>query len=122
MSTTSEEFLDNLRIKLAGLTLRQIAHTIQRLYEKLRLIHNAVGDVYMHRKTINEFKTAYPNVFNKLKAKMAPYMDGDYITEEGWNFFLDNMFDPRHDVITTVLLEIRKRLRTETAENEVDAF
>jgi len=122
MSINYEDFLAWLKSQLAELSLVQKAHTIQRVYEKIRLVHNAVGDVYKHRQTIVEFKLAYPVVYEKLKVEIAPFVDGDYITEDGWKYFLQNMFDPRHNAIMNVLLEIRKTLRNTLASTEVEGF
>ena len=122
MSITQEKFKANLQLRLEGLVLLQKAHTVQRLYEKIRLIHNAVGDIYMRRKTISEFQAEHPAVYDKIKAELAPFVVDGYLTENGWRLFEEFMFDPRHDVIIGFILEARRRMRTETAETEVDAF
>lgn len=122
MSISPLEFRSWLDSQLAGLSLPEKMHVIQRIYEKLRLIHNAVGAVYRQEKTINEFKTEYPEVFDKIKVELQQYIVDGYLNQEGWNYFCDNMFNPRHDSITQVMCEIRYALRATPSIKELEAF
>lgn len=120
MSTSADEFKASLEAKFSGLTIFQKFHSLHRLFEKLRLIHNAIGDVYMHRKTITQFQANYPQVYDVVKTELAPYVEGDYLNKDGWLFFEENMFNPRHDVIVSFILNVRSQLRTQVAEHDFE--
>lgn len=122
MSVTQDDFLSWLRNQITSLPLPEKDHTIQRIYEKLRLIHNAVGAVHRQEKTILQFKAEYPNVYEKIKTELQPFIQGSYLTIEGWRYFEKNMFDPRHDAIVSVMVEIRGILRGSQATTELEAF
>lgn len=113
-----DEFIFNLTLKLEDLTWKQKIHTINRLYEKLRQIHNAVGDVYAKRKTIQQFKKEYPVIFEKLKPHFAPYVEGNYLSEKGWHRFLAFVFDPLHDGVTHWRTRLVAKIRTFTPEQK----
>lgn len=122
MSVTEEVYRNRLKESLAPLTLQQKTHTVFRLYEKLRLIHNAVGDVFQHRATIQEFQDKYPNVYDKVKGELAPYADNGYITEEGWMYFLNEMFEPRYTVVGNFIGQIRQVINATSAAYELEAL
>jgi hypothetical protein len=122
LSTTEEDFEAWLRNQLNGQVLLQKVHTIQRLYEKIRLIHNAVGRVYRQEETITDFQTQYPVVFDKIKGELQPYVEGGYLTRQGWEYFLGHMFDPRHNVIIGFILQVRKIMRETAAVLDLAPF
>lgn len=122
MSTTPESFYALISTQIAGLSLPDKVHTLWRLYEKLRKIHNAVGDVYRHRKTILEFKAEYPTVFGKISGELQPYIDGNYLSQEGWNYFLFNMFEPRHGTIMQITCELLQEMKDTAVLTELEPF
>jgi len=120
MSITQDEYEAKIRARLSGLMLLQKHHTLQRTYRKIRLIHNDVGDVYMRRQTFVQFQAKRPNVFAKIRSELRPFLIGDYLSKEGWEYFLTNMFTPRDMVLLGLILELRAELRGTAADLEID--
>jgi len=113
-----------LEAKLTGYTRLQKMHTLLRLIEKLRLIHNAVGDASVLRQviTIAQFAASYPEVYARLKTELAPYVVGNYLSETGFRYFQDHIFDPRENACFRVLNPVKIELRNITADFELNPF
>jgi hypothetical protein len=122
LSTTYEDFNAWLKNSLLNLTPLQKIHTVQRVYEKLRHIHNAIGAVYHHDLTVADFKVQYPIVYDKIKGELAPYVVDQYLSREGWELFIRDMFNPRHEVVLDFIRLIRVTLRGSVAQTEVEPF
>lgn len=120
MSITEEELKDYLIAEYSTLSLPQKWHALQRYYERLRTIHNAVGDVYKHEITVQQFAAEYPVVASKIQPELSPYIIGGYLTEEGWNIFKEQMFEPRHAVAIHFFVLLKNQLRNTVSLKDVD--
>ena len=124
MSVTQAVFQSLVEQRLAGSTTIQRMHSVVRLKERLRLIHNAVGKATEMKqlKTVTEFQVAYPQVYAKISPELAPYVSGGYLTRAGWEYFRANMYNPRSGAITTLLLEIRAALKVSVPNIDITPF
>ncbi len=124
MSTTSTEFEAKIRTRLLGRANYEKFHLLERLMERLRLIHNSVGACTEMRPemTVQEFSQIYPNVYDKLKDELGPYVVNGYLSEAGWDFFTEYCYDPRDDAARNVYHETRQWLRDNIPLNPIDPF
>lgn len=95
--------------------LHQKLHTVMRLYEKLRRLHNAVGDIVSHRITLREFKDKYGPAIQKhpklaRRLRLILETDAEYITWEQWQWFLSEFFDPLHDRIVRERVLLQRKI------------
>lgn len=122
MSITQDKVKAQMLSQLQGLNFKDQFHSVQRMKKKLMLIHNAVGAIYRQVKTISKFQAEYPAVYTKIAPELAPYVVGDYISKAGFDFFTNNIFDPRQNAINELISMGRKIMREQTPSVEVDMF
>lgn len=114
MSTNTQTAYEKLIQRLQPLSWKQRIHTVNRLYEKIRLVHNAVGDVYAKRATIQDFQTNYPTISQKLAPIMSQHIVNNHLTEMGWRVFQDNIFNPRHNAICKIRSQLVAQIKNLT--------
>lgn len=121
---------DFIRRKLQPLSWPQRIHVINRAYEFLRKIHNGIGSVYKRERTfqdlaqvpaVQRFKDKFPVKYSQLRDALMPYAVDDYLSEEGWNYFVTGIFNPRHDVICHARAVLRHRIKT-FSEDQLNAL
>lgn len=122
MSTTRLAYRSILASLLGPLTIQQRMHRIQRWLAMMQQVHNAVGDVYMRRSTIDAFASAHPDVYAHISGELKPYLRGAYLNEAGWVFFESQMFRPREQAVLDLLVEVRAQQRSTVASGEENPF
>ncbi len=122
MSTTQGEFEAKIRVRLQGRTPHEQFHLLERVLERLRLIHNAVGACTEMRPemTVQEFSQLYPNVYDRLKDVLAPYVVSGYLNEAGWDYFTEYCYDSRDEGARNVYHEVRQWMRDNEPVDPLD--
>lgn len=122
MSIEDFEFRAKLENRLSSLSGSEKIHSLYRVAEKLRLVHNVVGGMTKMRKdmTVKEFQVAHPILYSKLAPELVPFVVKRHLSKEGWDYFIDNIFDPREVAIMVFIGDIKRELMTKTSLEEID--
>jgi len=117
-----DEFHQFLEQKFAEIPLERQLHLIYRLELKLNRVHRALKEIYEQRKTIGQFQKEYPRVYTKIKDELSLFFTDQYLSQEGWKYFENNMFTPRYNVIVDFSSHIRNKLRDTSSQDEFEIF